>query len=67
MPTTGLGPLHVPPTLGVPPSCANKFTAPPTSQTVILPFVPAFVGVFSVTVTVALALMHGAVAFSVYV
>jgi hypothetical protein len=32
------------------------------SQTVTDPFVPAFVGAFSVTVTVALALTHGAVA-----
>jgi hypothetical protein len=41
------------------------FTAAPTSHTVTLPFVPAFVGAFSVTVTVAVALGQGAVPVTV--
>jgi hypothetical protein len=64
-PTTALGPLHAPPACGVPPSDPIKATAASLLQTVNVPFVPAFGAVFSVTVTVAVAFVQGAVPVTV--
>ena len=60
-PATALGPLHVPPASGVPPSCANSEEAASEEHSVIAPSVPASGGVLMVTVTVALSSGHGAV------
>jgi hypothetical protein len=55
------GPLQVPVDCGLPPSDANKFTDELLEQRLIFPLLPAFGGVFIVTVTVDVALGHGAV------
>ena len=58
---TALGPLHVPPASGVPPSCAKSEVAASDEHSVIVPSVPASGGVLMVTVTVALSSGHGVV------
>ena len=50
-PATPLGPLHVPPASGVPPSCAKSDTATSLLHNVIAPSVPGSGGVLIVTVT----------------
>jgi hypothetical protein len=57
-PTTGDGPLHVPPACA-PPSAAKSEAAGLLMQSVIAPSVPAFGGAISVIVTVLLAFTHG--------
>ena len=64
-PTTALGPLHVPPASGVPPSCAKSDTAASLEQSVMAPFVPGSGGVLMATVTVALSEGHGATPLTV--
>jgi hypothetical protein len=66
-PFTLLGPLHVPPASGVPPSCAKSETAAPELQSVMAPSAPALGGVLMVTVTFALASVQGAAPAKVYV
>ena len=66
-PTTGLGPLQAPPACGAPPNCANNEVDASLEQSVSVPFVPAFVAAFSVTVTVADPFTHGATPVTVYV
>jgi hypothetical protein len=66
-PFTLLGPLHVPPASGDPPSCAKSETAAPELQSVMDPSAPALGGVLMVTVTFALASVHGAAPATVYV
>ena len=60
-PATALGPLHVPPASGVPPSCAKSEVAASEEHRVIAPSVPTSGGVLIVTVTVAVSSGHGAV------
>ena len=55
-PTTALGPLHVPPASGVPPSCAKSEVDASEEHSVIVPSVPASGGVLIVTVTVAITI-----------
>ena len=57
--TTVLGPLHVPPASGVPPSCAKSDDAGAVLHTVSPPFVPASGGGATNTETVAVASGHG--------
>ena len=64
-PTTGLGPLHVPPACGDPPNEAFNATLAPVLHTANVPLEPAFGAAFSVTVTVAVAFVQGAVPFTV--
>ncbi|MBZ0254146.1 MAG: hypothetical protein K8I02_12470, partial [Candidatus Methylomirabilis sp.] len=60
-PTTGLGPLHVPPAAGAPPKESRRLIAAPFAQMLIERLVPALTGFCSATVTVAVALAQGAV------
>ncbi len=60
-PTTALGPVHVPPASGVPPSCAKSDAAASVEQSVIVPSVPGSGGVLIVTLTVEVSSGHGAV------
>src|SRR5690349_4010834 len=59
LPTIALGPLHVPPASGAPPSCANRSIGEPVAQTAIAPSVPGFGGVFTFTVTTATSFGQG--------
>ena len=51
---------HVPPTSGVPPYKGNRSMEARSAQTVAVPFDPASGPWFTVAVTVAVALVHGA-------
>ena len=66
-PSTALGPLHVPPTCGAPPSAAKSEVDGLLMHKVSASSVPAFGGATSVTVTVLLAFTHGAGTTMVYV
>ena len=57
--------VHVPPAAGEPPKELNKFAAAPLLQKTLVPFVPAFAAVFTVTATVAMAFVQGAVPVTV--
>ena len=59
-PTTALGPLHVPPTCGVPPSAAKSDVDGLLMHKVSEPFSPASGGAMEETVTVLLTFKHGA-------
>ena len=60
------GPDHVPVVCGDPPNDAKRLAEAPLEQKEALPFVPALVAVFTVTVTVAVAAVaQGAVGFTV--
>ena len=58
-PTTAEGPLHVPPALGVPPSCAKSEAGASLLQSVIVPSVPGSGGVLITTVSSAIAFGQG--------
>ncbi|MBS1938175.1 MAG: hypothetical protein JSS84_10250, partial [Bacteroidetes bacterium] len=66
-PATGLGPLHAPPTAGLPVSALARFDAAPFAHSVSVPLPPATGAACSDTVTVAVALAQGATPATVYV
>ena len=57
--TTGLGPFHMPPLVGVPPKASKRFDGAWPRHMVIAPLLPALGALCTVTNTVVLLLGHG--------
>ena len=64
-PFSALGPLHVPPAAGLPPSSANSEVGGLVAHNAIAPSTPRFGGVLMVTVTEAVSDGQGAVPITV--